>query len=179
MPELSTHPPVPGRVFSGAALVAAGGAFGTAARTLLDMALPSPAVAPWLPSGVLTANLTGAFLIGLLASLLSGLRSDDPARRRLRLLLGTGVLGGYTTYSALALDTSVGLLSGSGSAAAHAALYASGSVVAGVAACGLGVALALVVRRGHPGRTHDRQYSQGSGPRRAGCDRAAEDGSRR
>ncbi len=139
-----------------AALVAVGGAFGTGARTLLDTALPSPAVAPWLPSGVLTANLSGAFLIGLLASLLAGMRSDDPGRHRLWLLLGTGVLGGYTTYSALALDTSTGLLSGSGTAAAHAALYAGGSVVAGVAACGLGVALAVIIRRAFSTRRADR-----------------------
>jgi CrcB protein len=67
---------------------------------------------------------------------------DDGRRRRLRLLLGTGVLGGFTTYSALATET--GLLLTDGRAGA-ALLYALGTVIVGALAswAGIGAGRAL------------------------------------
>src|SRR5699024_11239433 len=58
-----------------------------------------------LPVGTFLANISGAFLLGLLVESLSRRGADHGRRRDLRLLLGTGLLGGYTTYSALANDT--------------------------------------------------------------------------
>lgn len=82
-------------------LVAAGGAVGTLGRHVLDALVGDVA---GLPLGILVVNLTGAFLLGVLIEALA-LRGPDRGRRRdLRLLLGTGVLGGYTTYSLLAAD---------------------------------------------------------------------------
>ncbi|MGB4136390.1 MAG: CrcB family protein, partial [Microbacterium sp.] len=75
-----------------ALLVAAGGTLGVAARMLLGMAIPD---AGGLPLSVLIANVAGALLLGVLTARL-------PATN-LRLFLGTGVLGGFTTYSALAV----------------------------------------------------------------------------
>lgn len=79
-------PPVP-------VLVAAGGAVGAVARYLVGAALPAHPLA-----ATLAVNLLGCLLLGLLV----GRRPDDPV---LRPLLGTGVLGGFTTFSALALQT--------------------------------------------------------------------------
>ena len=116
------------------ALVAAGGALGTAVRAALT-ALPA-ADGRW-PWATATVNLTGAFLLGLLLEGLARTGPDDGRRRDARLLLGTGVLGGYTTYSTLALDTvelaGAGVLGG-------AVLYAAGSVLLGLAAAAAGIA---------------------------------------
>ena len=85
----------------------------------------------------------GSFALGaLLATLL--VRDHSAPANRLRLLLGTGFLGGYTTYSALAVETDT-LLRGD-----HLALgltYAAGSVVAGLLAAYAGVAAARAVVR--------------------------------
>lgn len=74
-----------------AALAAAGGTVGTAARLGLGMLIADAPVA------VLVANLVGALLLGILTARI-------PASE-LRILLGTGMLGGFTTYSAFALDS--------------------------------------------------------------------------
>jgi CrcB protein len=85
-----------------AALVAAGGTVGTAARAGVSHAVPHLG---GVPVGILAINLAGAYLLGLLLEVLTRLGPDTGRRRHLRLLLGTGVLGGFTTYSALAVDT--------------------------------------------------------------------------
>jgi CrcB protein len=107
-------------------LVAIGGTVGTAARLALGLALPDDG----FPTAVLLANVLGAFLIGVLAARL-------PASTDLRVALGTGVLGGFTTYSAfmtgtLALWSTAPLL---------ATAYAAGSLVLGLAAAALGLRL--------------------------------------
>lgn len=53
------------------------------------------------PYGTLTVNLVGCLLIGLLA----GWNSDQPYNDNLKLLLITGVLGGFTTFSSFSLET--------------------------------------------------------------------------
>ena len=83
------------------ALVFVGGAFGSLARYAVTLALPHDPVAS--PSyAVALVNVLGSFLIGLLATAPLGSRRLDASGRRL--LLGTGVLGGFTTYSAFTLD---------------------------------------------------------------------------
>ncbi|MFP3786239.1 fluoride efflux transporter FluC, partial [Burkholderia sp. SIMBA_024] len=76
-------------------LVALGGTIGTAARLGLGVAIPDQG---GFPVAVLVANILGAFLIGVVAARLAA--STD-----LRLPLGTGVLGGFTTYSAFMTGT--------------------------------------------------------------------------
>lgn len=108
-------------------LVAAGGAAGTAARLALGLTIPEVA---GVPLAVLTVNIIGAFLLGVLTARL-------PTATEWRLLLGTGVLGGFTTYSALMTGT----ISLWEQAPLIAAAYALGSVVLGVLAAVLGLRL--------------------------------------
>jgi CrcB protein len=122
------------------ATVALGGAIGTGAREAISLAVPP---VDGVPVAILGINIVGAFLLGVLLETLL-LRGPDVGRRRdLRLFLGTGVLGGFTTYSALAADSGLLLLDGRPAAGV---LYAVGSVVLGVLASTLGIALARRVR---------------------------------
>lgn len=82
-------------------LVGVGGAVGTAARYLLSAALPPVG---GFPLTILLINVAGSFYLGLLLERLARAGDDTGTRRRLRLLLGTGVLGGFTTYSTFAVD---------------------------------------------------------------------------
>lgn len=106
-------------------LVAAGGTLGTAARLALGLAVPDAA---GFPVAVLIANIVGALLIGILTARL-------PKAAELRLLLGTGMLGGFTTYSAFMTGT----LSLWTDAPLIAVAYAVGSLVLGLAAAALGL----------------------------------------
>ncbi|MCI0383458.1 CrcB family protein [Streptomyces sp. CNQ085] len=84
------------------AAVAAGGALGACARYALT--LPWPAAPGGLPWAVLAVNTAGCALIGVLMALL-GKPGGAWARHPLtRPFLGTGVLGGFTTFSVYALD---------------------------------------------------------------------------
>ena len=117
-----------------------GGAVGTAARVAITSATPAAAI----PAATFAINLLGSFALGLLLESLTR-RGPRPRTRLIRRLAGTGFLGGFTTYSALALDA-VGLRqAGTGGLAAA---YALGSVLLGTAAAGLGMILA----RGRSGR---------------------------
>ncbi|MGA4507516.1 fluoride efflux transporter FluC [Propionibacteriaceae bacterium G1746] len=82
------------------ALVALGGAAGTAMRAELGRLLPhAPGTWSW---STLLVNLVGAFVLAVLLELLGRLRRGHLP---LRLMLGTGVLGGFTTYSAFSVET--------------------------------------------------------------------------
>lgn len=114
-------------------LVAAGGAVGTGARYLLSTQLP-PVRA--VPLAVLAINVVGAFALGLLLERLLRDGPESSRRRDLRLLLGTGVLGGFTTYSTLATDTVALLATG---AVGRALAYAVGTLLLGLLAAVLGI----------------------------------------
>jgi CrcB protein len=86
---------------------------------------------PW---GTFAVNVTGAFAAGLLLGLADARGLTTP----LRLLLVTGLLGGFTTFSAFGVET-VRLLEQQGAAAAMANVL--GSVVLGVLAAGAGLAV--------------------------------------
>jgi CrcB protein len=116
-------------------LVAAGGAVGTGLRYAITLLVPKWAGVPVATFGI---NVIGAFLLGLLLESLADHSPDIGWSRRMRLGLGTGGLGGFTTYSALATET-VTL------AATHpgrAAVYALGTLFIGAAASILGIWLA-------------------------------------
>ena len=124
-------------------LVFVGGALGTGAREALALAFP--AAPGGFPTTILVVNVVGALLLGMLLEVLA-LRGPDQGRSRgLRLLLGTGVLGGFTTYSAFAADTAA-LLSGS---PLEALLYVAATLALGLAASIAGIAAggALAGRR--------------------------------
>ena len=108
-------------------LVAVGSALGGVLRyALARWFVPVPG--GW-PVATMTANVAGSFAIGLVAALL--LRAPESSEN-LRLFCMTGVLGGFTTYSAFALETS--LLIGGGQA-----LRAVGYVIMTVLVCLLAV----------------------------------------
>lgn len=79
--------------------VSLGGVMGSLGRYAVGVALPHDAGAfPW---ATLVVNVTGAFAMGLLVAFLV----DRPGAHRLaRPFVGVGVLGGWTTFSALAVD---------------------------------------------------------------------------
>ena len=79
------------------ALVFVGGAVGAGIRIVLGQWWMSGSAFPW---ATFVINLTGAALLGALYGLTSG-----PRAGQLRLLLGTGLLGGYTTYSTFAVGS--------------------------------------------------------------------------
>lgn len=122
-------------------LVLAGGTAGTAAREALSLLLPRTGAIPLTTLGI---NLLGAFLLGILLEGLARRGPEDPGRRRrLRLLLGTGFLGGFTTYSAL--STATAQLLGAGDVG-PAMAYALGTVLLGGVMTGCGIAAASFVR---------------------------------
>jgi len=117
-------------------LVFVGGMVGTTGRYLLARALASDG--GW-PTGTFTANLVGSFLLGVLLEALLRRGNESPVGRRLRLGLGTGMLGGFTTFSTLALDIEQLLAHSEVSVALR---YAVATVVLGLGACLLGVVVA-------------------------------------
>ena len=123
------------------ALVFAGGTVGTALRELLAISVPPVAGVAVVIVGI---NVVGAFLLGLLLETLARSGPDDGRRRQLRLLLGTGVLGGFTTYSALATDTSLLLAD---ERLGTALLYALGTVVVGAITAWAGIACGAALHR--------------------------------
>ena len=114
-------------------LIALGGAFGAVARALIDQAA---ARAGWLAEyGTLTINLIGSLLAGFIVTLIIE-RSMVPLE--LRPLLITGLLGGFTTFSALSMQLSRLIAAGD---AVGAATYAVGSVALGAICALLGAAI--------------------------------------
>jgi CrcB protein len=119
---------------SAIALVFAGGSLGVLARAGLDRLFPDGV---GFPTTTFLINLVGALALAVLIEALA-LRGEDAGHRRaLRLLLGTGVLGGFTTYSALAVQTDALLRSGQ---ASTALTYATATLALGLAASIAGIA---------------------------------------
>ena len=80
--------------------VAIAGGLGAAARFALDGAIRSRRTAA-LPVGTIAINLSGSFVLGLVIGLATAAVLRDPVRA----VVGTGFLGGYTTFSAASLET--------------------------------------------------------------------------
>ena len=119
-------------------LVALGGAIGSVLRYAVALALPVHD-GGW-PLATLTVNVVGAFALGWLLEGLAGRGRETLRGRRLRLFAGTGLLGGFTTYSSLALETERLLAAGD---VALALAYLSVTLVVGSLAAAAGVAVGL------------------------------------
>lgn len=119
--------------------VAIGGALGTAARALLEAALPGG----W---ALLLANVLGSLLLGISTASLAG------APAWLRHGIGAGALGGFTTFSAIAVASVSASASSSGWATIVPALpgigIALGMLLAGLAAAWAGLAIGRRLVRG-------------------------------
>lgn len=122
-------------------LVFGGGAIGTAVRALLSSAVQALDGIPVITFGI---NVAGAFALGWLLEALALRGPDEGWRRDARLFAGTGILGGFTTYSAFAVDTD-GLLVAQN--VAGGILYAVATIVVGAAASVAGIALAAAIGR--------------------------------
>ncbi|MDB5071125.1 MAG: camphor resistance protein CrcB [Candidatus Eremiobacteraeota bacterium] len=118
--------------------VAVGGAMGSVFRFLVGIWFLQR-VGPGFPWGTFVVNMSGAFAIGMVLELAQTRIGLNPYAR---LFLATGILGGYTTFSAFAYET---YLLGRDAFPAQALLYGFGSVIAGVAAVFLGIAVARAV----------------------------------
>ena len=118
--------------------VAIGGAIGSVCRYLTGQAAER-LLGTDLPYGTLAANLIGSMLMGVAFVFLS---DNSGEAGKLSPLLMTGVLGGYTTFSAFSLE--VWQLFDSGRPIA-ALGYAGGSAALAVASLAFGIALAKAV----------------------------------
>lgn len=107
-------------------LVCLGGALGSGARYLVGITVPQ---------GTLVVNLIGSFLIALA---MESLRAGD-----LRLMIVTGILGGFTTYSAFNEETLRMMRAGTWGLAA---LNVAGTVIGCLAAGFVGLAVARMIR---------------------------------
>ncbi len=125
--------------------VGLGGAIGAVLRYQVGKIMDAPAAASSFPWATLTVNVLGSLVMGLL---LGWLARGDPANvgaEPVRLLLGVGVLGGFTTFSTFSLEMMVMVERGQ---PALAMFYATFSIVAGLAGLYLGLALARMLGQG-------------------------------
>lgn len=116
--------------------VALGGAIGASARYLTNVAVVR-AVGVGFPLGTMLVNVVGSFLMGVLVVVLARKGGNVAAP-----FLMTGVLGGFTTFSAFSLDTLTLVERG---AVGQAGLYAGLSVVLSLGAIVLGLVAARAV----------------------------------
>lgn len=121
-------------LFAGIALA---GGVGSALRFVVD-GLIRARFATATPTGIVVINVTGSFLLGFI----TGLALGGSVSEEWRLVLCTGLLGGYTTFSTASLDT-VRLLRER--RIATGVLHGLGTLVACVAAGGLGLVLAGLI----------------------------------
>ncbi len=122
------------------AAVAIGAAFGGALRYVVGQ-LFLQRFGPGFPYGTLFINVSGSVLIGVVAQL-AATRAFGMTPF-LRVLLATGVLGGYTTFSTFSLDAMTLLEEG----VLPALLYVGSSVVLGFLGATVGVVLARLAAR--------------------------------
>ena len=113
------------------AWIAFGGILGSLARFVVSY-LWNPVAVGGFPTGTLTINVLGCLLIGMLVPVLAG----HPREEHLRPFIVTGVLGGFTTFSAFALETGVMLDEGR---LGLAGVYIGATLLLGLLAVPLGV----------------------------------------
>ncbi len=124
-PEPARRPPAPplGQVLGAVAL---GGVIGALARYQIGRWWPTPV--DGFPAATLSINLLGCLVIGMFLVLITERLTPHPL---VRPFFGTGVLGGFTTFSTYALDIQQLLAHGRvGTALVYLALTALGAVAA-------------------------------------------------
>ena len=119
-------------------LVAAGGAVGAGLRHLANLAALRQ-FGPNFPYGTMAINILGSFVMGVFIELLVRRAGSS---NELRLFVATGILGGFTTFSAFSLDFAVLLERG---AMGQALGYAIASVVLSILALFLGLWLVRTI----------------------------------
>lgn len=145
--------------YLGLALI--GGTLGTAAREAFTLLFPP---VDGIPYAIFVINILGAFLLGLLLDALARTGPDEGRRRRLRILIGTGFMGGFTTYSALATDTAS--LLGEGEAGVGITYGLSTVLVGGLATwAGIATATAARGRAGTESTQHTEDPASSGGPK--------------
>ncbi|GGJ32572.1 fluoride efflux transporter CrcB [Deinococcus roseus] len=108
-----------------------GGALGALLRHLLNAAVQGQAAASGFPLGILLINVLGSFLLALVSTLaLKGLLSES-----VRLAIGTGFIGAFTTFSTFEWDTDQLIRDGR---LGSAGLYVLGNLLLGFVAVQLG-----------------------------------------
>lgn len=117
-------------------LVAAGGATGAVARYLLGVAAGRTMGHGGWPWGTFTANILGGLLMGVLIGVLALRGGAD--QEKWRLLLGVGLLGGFTTFSSYSLEIVLMLQR---RAYIEATAYGAGSMALSILALMLGLVL--------------------------------------
>jgi len=118
-----------------------GGGMGTVARFLVQTGM-TRLLGPAFPWGTFAINITGSFLMGLVATMIATRFQQSPHAAEIRTFLATGILGGYTTFSAFSLDASR-LMDSNQSAAA--AFYIAGSVGFSILALYMGFMVAKAI----------------------------------
>jgi CrcB protein len=119
------------------ALVVLAAAVGAPVRYVVDQAIQHR----WpgaFPAGTLTVNVTGSLVLGLL----TGLAAHHGLAPQALTVLGTGLFGGYTTFSTFSYETVRLLEEG---AVVAAAVNVAGSLALGLAAAAAGLGLALLL----------------------------------
>ncbi|MEW5917290.1 MAG: fluoride efflux transporter CrcB [Gemmatimonadota bacterium] len=110
-----------------------GAGMGGALRHAVNRLLPTTTAFPW---STLLVNISGSFTMGLIAGWFA--HRSSGSGQMLPLFLTTGILGGYTTFSAYSLDA---VLLWERGQPVQAALYAGGTVVLSLAGVFAGLAL--------------------------------------
>jgi fluoride exporter len=113
--------------------IALGGAFGTVARYLLDTTYATPS--GHFPATTLVINLSGSLAIGLLVPVTEVMAPKLPLARP---FIVVGLLGGWTTYSTLAVDA---VLLGKGHHLWLSAAYLAATLIGGVALVAVGAGM--------------------------------------
>lgn len=116
-------------------LVMLGGAIGALSRYQFGRWAFHMLGGAW-PWGTLGVNILGGFLMGVLAGWMA--RHGAVGGEQVRLLVGVGIMGGFTTFSSFSLETMLMIERGE---LGSAALYAAASVIMSVAALFMGLTL--------------------------------------
>ncbi|MEO1028351.1 MAG: fluoride efflux transporter CrcB [Pseudomonadota bacterium] len=122
-------------MWTGFAYVAIGGAIGACLRHATNLYASTTFTSSSWPWGTFLVNLIGSILMGLVIGWLLTLGEKAQAQT-LRVLLATGVLGGFTTFSAFSLEVFDLIKAGDPT---KAALYAGSSLLLGVLAVAFGL----------------------------------------
>ncbi len=119
-------------------LVGLGGGIGSIARYLIGDWLRYATAPDRFPVATFVVNIVGCLIAGMLAGMIA---RYDVLSPQVRLFLFTGLLGGFTTFSAFGLETTLLLRRGE---IQTAATYAVASLVLGIAAVWIGYRIACL-----------------------------------